>query len=201
VRADLDRIYTPQALRSHNFMTISDIAKASSVQGAREALMKSAAFWQSEASSYWTEYSTYSIIRDCARVIRAMCGERASELSGFDMPAALHDLASGRDSMNLSFAFIAEVTHLLNGLERPSEVDIETKEISTSAMTGRIAARARTADLDRLWASVEESMGRYGDGLDQETVHDRARHGREILKKLGGTASDWGDGAGSPHTS
>jgi|WetSurMetagenome_2_1015567.scaffolds.fasta_scaffold22439_2 lysine 2,3-aminomutase len=193
MKANLALLYTPYAFRRHGFRTIEELSRCLSPAEARDALFRSAASWQTEAASYWTEYSTYSIVRDCARAIRGMCGERATELSSFDFPGALFDLATAKDSMSLSPAFIADVTHILIGLERPSEVDIEAKEISTSGMSGRVAAVARTADLDRLWNGVEECMKRYGDGMSADSIKDQRKRRRAIQRKLGSSPVDWAD--------
>jgi lysine 2,3-aminomutase len=136
--------------------------------------------------------SELSIARDCARVLRGVLARSSDARVGFSVAQALWDLARGVERSDLSAAFFAELSHLLHGLDgRPVGIVPEPSALDEAG--GREAALARSAELDRIWESIEASMARFESGLEPAAMKRRQDRRRKIQAALGATDSDWTD--------
>lgn len=131
------------------------------------------------------------VVRDSARALRSLTLARSAALSGFSVPQALWDLARGVPRPDLSPAFYAELIYLVRGLEGKAPLRGLRKSPVDIAGRGRLAARARSEAMDRLWEWVQERLARYPDGLSPEAVERRAARRARVLSLLGGSETDW----------
>jgi len=146
--------------------------------------------YRDEGSRPWHDLA---VVRDCSRAFTGMLLKRSEDLAGFSVTQALWDVASGRPRDDLRPGFFAEMIYLVRGLEGRGTIECLGDEHRDPTLEGREAARARSDELDRIWASVEAWMARYPDGLSDEARDRRAARRRRVLGTLGGTEADWAD--------
>jgi lysine 2,3-aminomutase len=139
----------------------------------------------------------WATILRCLQVMKQIVSVRNEKVSGFSALRLLW-LAARRkvDESAASPGFKEEFRHLFRAIGGESRLytDIaEADPVHPRRLEGREAAIARSDELDRLGAHVEERVARYPTGLDPEVVRRREGNRRRILKALGGTRTDWQD--------
>jgi lysine 2,3-aminomutase len=131
--------------------------------------------------------------RDCARALLNVLRKRSRVRDNFSVTQALWDLACGRVRDDLQPGFYAELINWFRGLEGRAPFRY-TGDIQMDAkLTGRPAARARSAELDRLWDVVDRRLRRYADGLSAEARARRLERRRRVCEARGAAESDWND--------
>jgi lysine 2,3-aminomutase len=130
-------------------------------------------------------------VRDCARAFAGMVKATSDERSGFSFAQALLDIACGRDREDLQAGFFADVIHMVQGIEGRAPFRAPDESRLTPEMSPGEASRARSAELDAIWAEAEAKMDRYEDGLSEESILRREKRRGEVLRALGGKPEDW----------
>ncbi len=187
--------YTPERFREASKSILGIVGGAASVEDARRELFSYVS--QEQFRRYGTTSisleSRFHIIRDCARVWRSLLTAHSDEQAGFSNIQALWDLSREKSRPDLQPGFYAEMIHLALGLEgKVKHLQSETMGTSDS-LTGREAAIRRSDGLDLLWASVEEKMSRYEDGLSEESRKRRLARRKKIQDALSATDRQFAD--------
>lgn len=187
--------YTLERFRESSKNVLSIVGKAGSVEEARKALFAhvSDEQYQKFGVSTISLGARLYIIRDCARAWRSLLTARSDDRAGFSNIEALWDLSRGVSRPDLQPGFYADMAHLALGLEGESETLQSEITGTTNPLTGRAAAIQRSDALDRLWATVEEKMSRYHDGLQEEVQQRRSARRAKIQKSLGATDKQFGN--------
>jgi len=194
--APKDRIseaFTADRLRAESCSLLARLPRARTAREARRILFDFCNRRQYEAAHHPASECAYYVVRDCARALRGMFTERAEQLAGCSMAAALWDIARGRARDVLTPAFFADAHYLLAGLEGRGRLNERLIEMQPIGASGRAAAIARSIELDRLWGDVERWMTRYADGLSEVSRARRAARRARVLAALGGGEADWDD--------
>ncbi len=134
-------------------------------------------------------------IRDCGQALRNMLKKRSDELSGFSLAQVLLDLARDRPRPDLTPAFYADLYNILQGMQgRGSSMALEDLYVAPfDQLSGREAAIARSAQLDRLREEVDRRIELYPSGLGPEAVARRRRQSRRLRRLLGASETEWRD--------
>ena len=132
-------------------------------------------------------------VRDCAQALSSVLGRRSETRSGHSVAQALWDLANGRPRDDLQTGFYAELINWLRGVDGQARTQYMGEAEIRSGLSGRAAAKARSAELDRLWAIAESNMARFGNGLSDEACSRRRDRRRHVMKVLQASQSDWSD--------
>jgi lysine 2,3-aminomutase len=132
-------------------------------------------------------------VRDCSAVLTTMLSERSDARAGFSVAGALWDVSLGRSRDDLQPAFFAEMIHLVRGLEGRARSVFTGHRILDPSLEGRVAAGARSKELDRLWRLAEANMNRFSSGLTEEAAVRREHRRQRVLEALGGSNEDWQD--------
>jgi lysine 2,3-aminomutase len=185
--------YTLETFRGASKKILEIVGREPSAEDARRALFSYVS--QEQYTRYGTTAISYGtrlhIVRDCARAWRSLLTARSDERAGFSNIQALWDISQGRPRRDLQPGFYAEMMNMVLGLEGKAKLlKSESGDISDS-LTGREAAICRSEVLDHLWASVEEKMSRYADGLSEEARRRRSERRAKIQEALGATEAEF----------
>jgi lysine 2,3-aminomutase len=132
-------------------------------------------------------------VRDCAAALGRVLTTRSDARSGFSVAGALWDIARGEARPDLGPGFCAELIHWIQGLEGRATFQFAGNKVLSADIERRRAARLRSDELDRLWGIAEEKMGRFADGLTEESSARREGRKAQVLEALGGCEADWLD--------
>lgn len=113
--------------------------------------------------------------------------------SGFSVAQAIWDTLSNRTRPDLTPAFIADMVHLIRGLDGHSKFTFIESSIFDPTLNGRAAALARSDSLDRIARYIEEKMQRFPSNLTSSRKSDRLERRTDILRTLNGTPDNWND--------
>ncbi len=193
----LSSSYTIDRLQRSGDRILASLAEAGTQDEARACLVEWASRLQFETvgSQGDSDAPATHVVRDCARALRGMCHLRSDANSGFSVVQALWDVARGQPRDDLGPGFLAEMTHLFDGLAGRATGLPEVAEDADEGppLQGRAAALKRSDELDRLWDRVEATMARYEDGLSPEAIARREKRRREIQDALGASDADFAD--------
>jgi len=131
--------------------------------------------------------------RDCILALRSMVRASSDVLAGFSTTGALWDLARQKPRPDLTCGFFADLISLFRGIESRDTVEVIEFPPIPPDMSAEQASLQRSEQLDQLWHLAEQVMGRYVDGLAEESVARRAQRRSKILELLGGAPGDWND--------
>ncbi|MFH1553759.1 MAG: hypothetical protein ABII76_02705 [Pseudomonadota bacterium] len=192
-----DRIidaYDEERFRDEASRILKMVSVAPTLDDARELLAAhvSAEQFDANQSLATVNGSTLHVVRDCGRALRGMLSRRAEERAGFSVAQAIWDLAQGRPRTDLSGGFFAEMTQLVAGLEGRFSASPPPRYVGETSQ-GREAALLRSDELDALWARVEMVMGRYADGMQEQSVARRSARREGIVAGLGARPEDFDD--------
>jgi lysine 2,3-aminomutase len=169
------------------------LSRCRSLNGARERLINLVSHWQLDIPQGETVEGRVVRIRDCARVLRSIFSYRAEGLAEFSVMEALYDLAHGKRRPELEEGFYAELFHLLLGVQGKAKELAMGDYLISNTLSGREAAVARSAELDKLWERTGSFMKRYPHGLSDEAIARRDENRRKIGSMLDGGDEDWYD--------
>ncbi len=131
-------------------------------------------------------------MRECRWTLRQIFSRRSEELCGFSAMEALWTLARGKEpEPPVTKAFLEEFRHLFTGMLGQSRIYEGIAPPAYLKHTGRVAAVARSADLDSIAERCNRYIARYPTGLDPVVVERRAENRRRILDYLGAGEEDW----------
>ncbi len=188
--------YQSETFKSELKLLLASIADCHSLELARGQLLRyitSRERYAALSSSDDIPAEKTVLVRDCARALRSIFSARSEKLVGFSTVETLMDLANGRPRPDLAPGFLAELIHLVKGLEGRVEILPPYQFSAATALSGREAALRRSDQLDSLWLKQEAQMNRYPHGLADEVKKRRELRRAEILGKLNGSQQDWND--------
>jgi len=136
------------------------------------------------------------VVDDCLDVLRNCFSERSEKAAKFSALSALWRVARDEyraGSRELKPGFFEEFRHLFLGVAGKSGIYEGERLPEYAKLHGRDAAVARSADLDRLAARVDEGLSRYPSGLDEPLWKERRRNARRIRKFFGASDEEWND--------
>lgn len=189
-----DAIYNRDVLFQEAKRLFPALNGCASLEHAREYLTETISRTRSDVSSNTDNHSGELIrSRDCGRALLTVLSERSEVQYGFSVAEALWDIASGRPREDLQTSFHAELINWIRGLEGLARCQYMGDVGIDSQLTGRDAALVRSAELDRLWATVESKMARFGNGLSQEAQVTRQARKQHIIKAFEATEDQWND--------
>lgn len=190
---DLGGLYSAESLKARIDRLLEGLGSAGSAEEARRLLLGATVDRLLDLDASETAGPPGVIVRDCATALQRMLLPSSEERAGFSILRAILDIAGGREREDLSAAFRADLSHLLDGLAGRAETDLLTREAGTTHLEGRLAALRRSEDLDRIWSMCSGWLDRWSDGLSDGSA-DRRRSNRDrILAVLGGSPQDWSD--------
>jgi lysine 2,3-aminomutase len=131
-------------------------------------------------------------MRECRRVLKHIFGSRSEALCGFSALETLWKLAREEElGLEISEAFIEEFRHLFVGMLGQSRIYEGEAPPAYLQHTGRVAAVARSSDLDDIADRVNDYISRYPTGLDAGIRARRSENRKRILAHFGAAESDW----------
>ncbi len=129
---------------------------------------------------------------DCVDVLKQVISARNEAVTGFSALEYLRAAAQGRLPEDaVAPGFKEEFRHLFRAVRGRSRLYPEVVARPPRRLTCRAAERARSKDLDRLAAYVQEQIERYPTGLDPSVVERREHNRHRILGVMGGGRHDW----------
>ena len=127
-------------------------------------------------------------------VMKSIIAVRSERRSGFSSLRLLHDAARDRVGEDAAApGFKEEFHHLFRAVRGESRLYPDTNAVPPPSLSGREAAVARSAKLDRLAEGVAGRLDRYPHGLLPRVIRHRTVHRERILAFFNATASDWSD--------
>ncbi len=188
--------FSPEYLKMTNPLFFAEAQRARSVDSLRERLSELVSRIEFDSFHDYTRFDEGSIerVRDCATAMRSILRKRSDDLTGFSVAKAIRDISRNRPRPDLSPGFYAELLHIILGIQGrgPGRTIIDL-HLNSSHLSGREAARERSAQLDLLWKDVERRFARYSSGLEPSAKKRRAARRDGILEILGGSRTDWED--------
>jgi lysine 2,3-aminomutase len=131
-------------------------------------------------------------MRECRRVLKLIFSPRSEAICGFSALGTLWKLANDEEcEPPVTEAFLEEFRHLFTGMLGQSRIYEGETPPAYLQHQGRVAAVARSADLDDIAGRVNDYVSRYPTGLDPEVMAVREANRRRVLSHLGGGESDW----------
>lgn len=131
-------------------------------------------------------------MRDCRWALKLIFARRSEAICGFSALETLWKLArKEEDSPEVSKAFVEEFRHLFTGMLGQSRIYEGETPPAYLQHAGRVAAVARSADLDLIARRVNSYISRYPTGLDSDVQAARSENRRRVLAHFGGREGDW----------
>jgi lysine 2,3-aminomutase len=195
VRGALAAHYTREAFCREAVDLLTLIRARADVRSARQALFRLVSDYQFECSLETSSmgHEARVVVRDCARAWRGLLRKSSDRRTGFNVMAALWDVAHGRPRADLQPGFYAEMIHLARGISGRGARVRRDDAGGRESVTGRDAARQRSRALDRLWRRVATIMARFADGLTAEACARRAARRAHVMRFFAATDANWSD--------
>lgn len=174
---------------------LSIVANAANVEVARERLFRKININQFDTYDNQNELSDGRVVRvtDSTRALRGLIKSRSDSLANFSVIQAIYDISKDVPRPDLQPGFYADLVHMFMGINGEGPVEALGDFFAREDLEGRKAAIARSKGLDKLWQVVEEWMGRYKHGLQEDVIEKRKNRRQKIISQLGGTMDDWYD--------
>ncbi|HPX90305.1 MAG TPA: KamA family radical SAM protein [Spirochaetota bacterium] len=133
------------------------------------------------------------IIRDCARVWRAILHPRSEKLAGFSVLRELIKAANNNPDPDLSESFWADIYYLTRGIEGQFQLHNLTlfSFSGIDELSGREAAIIRSQELDMIQNYVNHNTSKYKSGLDDDIKKIREQNLNKILKAKNIDLNQW----------
>lgn len=188
--------YTPERLRDENPLFFAIVHQAKSLDDLRLRLSELALQLEFDATlEAGREAGRLARIRDCAKVLKNILKKRSDKLAGFSVVQAIADIGSDVPRPDLGPGFLAELYHILQGLQgggpRTALDDIHLS--SVDHLSGREAALARSNQLDTLRLEVDRRIKAIATGLEAATVARRQQRRQRIQEFFAGSDKEWAD--------
>jgi len=187
--------YNVNVLRAEAVRLLSGVEKCFDLNAARRRLLQQINSIRERAFNGRVSPPAHELIRvrDCAQALTSVLNERSDARTGFSIAQALWDIARQRPRDDLKPGFYAEIIYWIKGLEGRALFQYLGVPTLNQKLTGRMAALARSAELDRLWQEAETRMSRFANGLSTEAQERRLTREQQILEVLGSNTDDWDD--------
>ncbi len=189
--------FSAETFLSENPLLTQMLRLETSLRNARRTL------WEWLNRTEFREYSEESwqklhplelvVVRDSIRALRLMSTSRKEKYAGFSLVKALWDVACGRERLDLTPAFWAEIIHICRGAYGRSAIYKKLKKQKIDLLEGREAAIERSKELDEMWKQVRHRTERYPHGLHQEIINRRHTNRQRILEVLDASVDQWND--------
>ena len=187
--------YNLDALKTAAAEYLELIRNLANVEVARERLFRKVS--TSHFDSFAEDSELYEgrmvRVRDCSLALKSIIKLRSDKRAGFSVVKALYDIARGEPRPDLQAGFYAELYHLFMGIKGRGPGQAPGDYYISKSLSGREAAIARSAELDKLWSQVEKLMSRFDHGLDPNVIKYRQKRRDKVLAQLGGVADNWHD--------
>lgn len=192
-KRNLKSMYNEATFRREASVFLAGIDHCQSLETVREILLQRVMLVYRNLQSDMPAHNLIRM-RDCAHALMSILFERSDQKTGFCAAQALWDIARRRKRPDLQAGFYAEMINWVRGYEGRAEFQFLVKPAKPNeALSGREQAVARSAQLDALWKTAEQRIGRYAHGLEEPVVRRRERRTKAILRRLGGRPTDWGN--------
>ena len=135
------------------------------------------------------------LCRDAVWAMRNILAPRSEDLAGFSMLQYIDTLLNkphSRGSQPLSTDFLAEIEHLINGIQGKACIYTE-KAPAFLKYSGRKAAQMRSRDLSKMAKRAGKFMDRYPCGLDDTLVRMRSENKQSIQNYYNISDLEWND--------
>ena len=187
--------YNLDALKAAAAEYLQHIKNVTNVEVARERLSRKVS--TNHFDSFSEDSDLYEgrmvRVRDCSLALKSVIKLRSDKRAGFSVVKALYDIARGKPRDDLQPGFFAELYHLFMGIKGRAPGQAPGDFYIPKSLSGREAAIARSAELDKLWGQVEKLMGRFDHGLDPDVIKYRQKRREKVLAQMGGIEENWHD--------
>jgi len=156
-------------------------------------------FWLLERRDDFSEDPIHSlewdVSRQCIRVAKTIISKRSQRLTKFNLIGLLRRLAkpaTSSETLNqVEPGFLIELERLWAGCRGRSGIYLGQRVPEFTHLEGREAAKARSADLDRMSKVVQKGIKKYPSGLDETVIKVRAENKKRIKAALNATEDQW----------
>lgn len=133
-------------------------------------------------------------VRDAARVLYILLTKRSEKIAQFSIAQSVIDIAKEVTRPDLTPAFYAELLYLFLGLEgRGPGSQFADTHLIPSTHKGRLAAKERSNQLDKLSGAVKKHITKYISGLEIDSIKRREKRCERILQYFNASRKDWYD--------